>query len=118
MYEVIEDDMFTEAYIYPSDDTAVYVDTLNWRNKFFFLASMKDEQHWNIYVQMLGTEEECKEHVVKICLMDEEGRKRVCLTDNPFPITERGDNVNKLQGLLVSQKMVEKKIEHQPAWKD
>ena len=30
MYEVIEDDMFTEAYIHPSNHTAVYVDTLNW----------------------------------------------------------------------------------------
>ena len=108
MYEVLEDDIFFESYTCTPDDTAMYIDTLLWKEKFFFVASVKDGQHWNIYVQMMGSKEKCERQMVKITLMDQDGDDRVSFKDNPLPILEPGDDARELQGLLVSQKMLER----------
>ena len=108
-YDVVDHNLFAETYVLSGtkDGDDLDVDTLCWKDKFFFLALRLDAHYWNFYVQMMGLEDECKKYMVKISLMDRKGKERFSFNNHPFPISEKTEDVEKLQGLLVSTKMLE-----------
>ena len=63
------------------------VEIFSWKNKIFFMNSVKSEGcPRNFYMQMLGTQEECSKYKVSISLEDEAGLFKISYTDQPFMI--------------------------------
>ena len=81
--------------------------TFAWSNKFFFLNQVPEALHWNFYVQMLGTEEECERVTVVITLGDQTGNHFVKFSTNPFPI-EMSEEDLKSGGMKVRIKTLKK----------
>lgn len=74
--------------------------TLRWNNKYFFLTPQKMAGGlWNIYVQMLGTREECRRYRVTTTVEEEEKGLKQTSCSPPFPICELSQDV---QGLVVT----------------
>jgi len=91
------------------------VDGFCWKDRYFFLTISKEGyntttlQHYNrnIYVQMLGTKEECNKYRVGITIRNEQGDESVSYTSKPFPIEmEEGDK--KDCGQTISNKVLKK----------
>ena len=84
-----------------------WVDTFSWKDEFFFLCHRKEEHYTNLYVQMLGTEEECKLYTVSLSLMDKSGQVSLSFSDCPLPI-EMTEEDRKAAGFPVFDKMMTK----------
>ena len=100
--------------------TAPYsVKTYKWNNKFFFLnIKMENKHHRKFYVQMLGTEEECKKYTVEISLKAKTGKCAAMFCDNPFPIEVAEEDL-KAGGMLVTKALLKKisfPMVDQPDW--
>ena len=79
-----------------------------WNDKFFFLnIKIENEHHRKFYVQMMGTEEECKKYTVEISLKDKTGKHAAMFCDNPFPI-EMSEEDLKAGGMVVTNAMKKK----------
>ena len=63
--------------------------------------------HRQFYVQMLGTEEECKKITVEIKLMDKTGKRAITFCDNPLHV-EISEEDLKAGGIHVSHTMAKK----------
>ena len=89
--------------------SAVYPVTMfKWNDKFFFLnLKIESEHHRKFYVQMMGTEEECKKYTVEISLEDKTGKHAAMFCDNPFPIEMSEEDLN-AGGMLVTNGMRKK----------
>ena len=84
------------------------VTMFKWNDKFFFLnIKLENEHHRKFYVQMMGTEEECKKHAVEIRLKDKTGKDALTFSDNPFPIEVSEEDL-KAGGMLVTNAMMKK----------
>ena len=79
-----------------------------WNDKFFFLnMEVGNELHRKFYMQMLGTDEECKKYTVEISLKAKTGKCAVTFCDNPFPIEVTEEDLN-AGGMLVTNAMMKK----------
>ena len=105
----VEGSSCTETYLDLGSLYCCMVDTFSWADKFFFLCQRKGEQCSNMYVQMLGTEEECKLYTVSLNLVDKSGQVSLRFSDSPLPI-EMTEEDRKVAGLPVFDKFM-KKIE-------
>jgi len=90
-----------------------------WNDKFFFLnMKIENEHHRKFYVQMLGTEEECKKYTVEISLKDKTGKHAITFCDNPFPIEVPEEDL-KAGGMIVTNALQKKisfpSVDH-PDW--
>ena len=84
------------------------VSMFKWSDQFFFLnMKIENEHHRKFYVQMLGTDEECKKYTVKLRLKAKTGKHAIIFCDNPFPI-EISEEDLKAGGMQVSNAMKEK----------
>ena len=83
------------------------LDTLSWDDKFFFLCQRLENVYRSFYVQMLGTEEECKLYNVNITLVDTTGQASVSFSDNPVPI-DLGEDDRRVAGFPIFDKMMNK----------
>ena len=82
--------------------------TFKWRSQFFFLIEMEDgPMHRKFYVQMLGSEEECKKYRVGISMEDAKGLNHMKFCDNPLSIEMSEENL-KYGGMQISNKMKER----------
>ena len=105
----VEGSSYTASYLDLGSLYCCMVDTFSWADKFFFLCQRKGEQCRNMYVQMLGTEEECKLYTVSLNLVDKSGQVSLRFSDSPLPI-EMTEEDRKVAGLPVFDKFM-KKIE-------
>ena len=84
------------------------VTAYKWNDQFFFLnLKAINKLHIQFYVQMLGTEEDCKKYTVEIYLEDETGKRAITFCDNPLPIEISGEDL-KAGGIHVSHTMAKK----------
>ena len=84
------------------------VEMYQWNGQFFFLnMRVESALHRKFYVQMFGTEEECKKYTVQINLGDKTGKYAITFCDHPFPIEVSEEDL-KAGGLQVSHVMQKK----------
>ena len=83
------------------------VTTFAWKDKFFFLNQVPEASHWNFYIQMLGTEEECERVTVAITVGEQTGQHFVKFSSNPFPV-EMSEEDLKAGGMKVRIKTLKK----------
>ena len=74
---------------------------------FFLNMRVENELHSKFYVQMLGTEEDCKTYTVGINLKDKTGKHAVTFRDNPFSLEVSEEDL-KAGGMHVSNAMKKK----------
>jgi len=84
------------------------VDGFCFKDHYFFLTNNKVEGFYrNMYVQMLGTKEECDRFSVGITIRNENRDGSISYTSKPFPL-EIDDEDKKDGGLTISNKVLKK----------
>ena len=108
---VVANSSHQAGFNFPAKDlvsTKYSVETFKWNDNFFFLnIKVENEDHRKLYVQMLGTEEECKKYTVEITLKDKTGKHGLTFFDNPLPIEVSEEDL-KSGGMQVSNAMKKK----------
>ena len=97
----------TYARRYVDDTHKTLLDIFSWEDKFFFLCQRTEKVYRSLYVQMLGTEEECKLYKVSIALADTTGKARVSFSDCPVSI-EMSEDDRRVAGFPIFNKMMNK----------
>ena len=97
----------TYARRYVDDTHKTLLDIFSWDDRFFFLCQRTEKVYRSLYVQMLGTEEECKLYNVSIALVDTTGKARVSFSDCPVPI-EMSEDDRRVAGFPIFDKMMNK----------
>jgi len=94
------------------NSSSIRVMTMMWRSKYFFLTVQKMAGSlWNIYVQMLGTREECRRYRVTITVEEKEKGLVETSCRPPHPIYEEFQDI---QGLVVNDDaMKDMAVKHQ-----
>ena len=86
------------------------VNTLSWDEHFFFLTvkgRQPDTNSSNMYVQMLGTKEQCGGYKVTISIKDQQhGHKAVTFCDKPYAI-EMAEEEKEDAGMMVANKILQ-----------
>ena len=103
----VEGSSYAATYLDLGSLYCCMVDTFSWADKFFFLCQRKGELFRNMYVQMLGTEEECKLYTVSLNLVDKSGQVSLRFSDSPLPI-EMTEEDRKVAGLPVFEQFMTK----------
>ena len=109
--EDVRNSSIDQGFFFPANklaSTTYSVKPFKWNGKFFFLnMKIENEHHRNFYMQMLGTEEECKNYTVEISLKAKTGKCSAMFCDNPFPIEVSEEDV-KAGGMIVTNAMKKK----------
>jgi len=92
------------------------VSTFLWRSRYFFLSIVKTAPAYaNLYIQMLGTQEECERVTVSLSIRDPEEASpyTVSCSSHPYPldmpVEERGT-----AGLMVGQSALDRVCKEKP----
>jgi len=86
------------------------VDGSFWSGKYFFLTDSKTKGfNRNMYVQMLGTKEECSKYRVAITLRNIDTDENISYTSQPFPI-EMEEEDKAEGGLTISDRVMKKLV--------
>jgi len=81
-----------------------------WSGKYFFFTNVKTEGfNRNMYVQMLGTKEECSKYRVAITLRNIDTDENISYTSQPFPM-EMEEEDKKEGGLTISERLMKKLV--------
>ena len=99
----VEGSTYARRYVDVTHRTLV--DIFSWDDKFFFLCQRTEKVYRSLYVQMLGTEEECNLYNVNIALVDTTGKARVSFSDCPVPI-EISEDDRRVAGFPIFNKMM------------
>ena len=93
----------------PTKDSSWKVETFHWKREHFFLTVKTNgsKNMTNVYIQMLGTSDDCLKYRVRLSILNKEGRSLVSHNDHPFSVymdeEEKDDG-----GLIITSKNVKK----------
>ena len=93
----------------PTKDSSWKVETFHWKREHFFLTvkTSGSKNMTNVYIQMLGTSDDCLKYRVRLSILNKEGRSLVSHNDHPFSVymdeEEKDDG-----GLIITSKNVKK----------
>ena len=85
------------------------VETIHWKRKHFFLTAKTNARNkmTNVYIQMLGSSDDCLKYRVRLSILEKEGCSLVSHNDHPFSVymdeEEKDDG-----GLIITTKNVRK----------
>ena len=86
------------------------VKPIKWAGHLFFLNMKVENDHFRqLYVQMLGSKEECEKYSVEIKLQDKRGKHAIIFCDQPLPIEVPVDQLRE-GGIRVSSSFMRNNI--------